>query len=215
MVPLVLLAAAAGLSACFYARFPERVASHWNFSGEVDAYAGRGVVAFGMPAVMILMYLLFLALPSLDPKRERYGEFARVYRIFRTSIIGLLFVLYVATGLFNLGYPVKIGLLAPGLIGLLFIVIGNYLGKVKNNWFMGIRTPWTLSSENVWNRTHRFGGRLFVIFGLVVMAAPFLPETAAMASFFGGVALLVLGTLVYSYVIYAREQKEGKAPPAA
>lgn len=218
IVPAALVAACAALSVYFYARFPVRVASHWNFSGQVDGYSGRAVGAFAVPASLAAMYLLLLGLPHLDPKRERYAEFARVYHIFKAVIMAFLAAIYVASGLFNLGYPVKIGILVPFLIGAMFILLGNYMGKIKNNWFMGIRTPWTLSSENVWNKTHRFGGRAFIFFGLLLMVSPWLPEAAAMVAFISGLLLVTVGTMAYSYLLYSRERKSsvspGPQPPA-
>lgn len=195
------------LAAYFYARFPERVASHWNFSGQVDGWSGRGLAAFLLPVLLAVMYALFLGLPVFDPHRERYGEFAAVYHIFKSAFLGVLFAIYAATGLYNLGYPVDIGLLVPFLIGALFVLIGAGLGRVKPNWFVGIRTPWTLSSETVWNRTHKLGGKLFALFGVALMAAPLLPPVVAGAVLVGGVVLLVVGTMGYSYAIYERERR--------
>ena len=93
------------------------------------------------------------------------------------------------------------------IIGLLFMYMGNLMGKIKNNWFVGIKTPWTLSSENVWNKTHRFGGYAFVIFGLMLILIPYLGKTLGLVAFISGLALLVFGTTAYSYLIYRREQK--------
>ncbi|MEK7167698.1 MAG: SdpI family protein, partial [Patescibacteria group bacterium] len=90
------------------------------------------------------------------------------------------------------------------------IVLGNYLGKIKPNWFMGIRTPWTLSSEVVWNKTHRMGGRLFIILGLTLMIVPWLPALWGMILLFSGIILLVLGTFIYSYIAYRQEKSLDK-----
>jgi len=209
IIPISLIAAAAGFSVYFYAHFPERVAMHWNFRGQVDGYSGRAVGAFAIPALTVAVYALLLGLPYLDPKRERYAEFAKVYHIFKAVLLAVLIAIYAAAGLFNLGYPVKIGSFVPLLIGLLFILMGNYMGKIKNNWFMGIRTPWTLSSENVWNKTHRFGGRAFMLFGLLLMVSPWLPEIAAMVAFVVGLLAASIGTMAYSYLLYIREKKVG------
>lgn len=218
IVPAVLVLVAAVSSFFFYAHFPERVVMHWNFKGQADGYSGRVAGAFAIPALAAAMYLMLLGLPYLDPKRDRYAEFAKVYHIFKAVILAVIVAIYLAASFFNLGFPVKIGLFVPLLIGLLFILMGNYMGKIKNNWFMGIRTPWTLSSENVWNKTHRFGGRAFMLFGLLLAISPWLPETAAMVAFVAGLLLVAVGTMAYSYLLYVREKKAGTVsgpkPPA-
>lgn len=189
----------------FYANFPVRVASHWNFAGQVDGYSGRMGGAFGLPTLLCVMYILFLILPAIDPKRERYAEFDRYYRFLKTAIMATLLVVYTAMGLFNLGYPIKIGYVVSGSIGLLMTVLGSFMGKIKNNWFVGIRTPWTLSSERVWDKTHRVGGWLFIIYGLIIIVSPYLPAAWGVTIFIAGAVLLVFGTAGYSYWLYRHE----------
>jgi uncharacterized membrane protein len=206
LLPVIILVSALAASLYFYGHFPEKVAGHWNFAGQVDRYTGKAEGAFAIPILLIVMYVMFLILPILDPKKERYAEFDHYYKLFRTAILAILFVVYVASGLFNLGYPIKIGYVVSGSIGLLFIVLGNFMGKIKNNWFMGIRTPWTLSSENVWNKTHRLGGKLFVVYGLLMIVTPYLPEALGVSLFILGAIMVVLGTMGYSYWEYRKEQ---------
>lgn len=206
IVPVFFVLASVVLSFYFYARFPEVVTTHWNFAGQPDGYGSRALGAFAIPALLVVMYALFLILPALDPKSERYAAFQNAYHLIKDSIIAVLFAVYAIAGYYNIGYPVKIGVLTPLLVGVLLIIIGNVMGKVKNNWFVGVRTPWTLSSENVWNKTNRLGGRLMVLFGLLMILSPFLPKTLALALFILGIIALVLGTLVYSYVLYRKEQ---------
>ncbi len=213
LAPLLMLAAAAVFSFYSYSHFPARVASHWDIRGQVNGWSGRGVAAFGVPIMALALYLLFLVLPRLDPKRDRYAEFADVYHVFKAAVVDLLVLVYFATGLFNLGFPVRIDQVIPVLIGLLFVLIGALLPRIKNNWFMGIRTPWTLSSEKVWDKTHRVGGRLFIVFGLLIMMSPFLPQAAAVAVFIAGLAALLIGTVGYSYYAYAREMKAKPPTP--
>ncbi|MFA5029769.1 MAG: SdpI family protein [Patescibacteria group bacterium] len=206
--PVLLLAIAVVLSCLFHPLLPERVASHWNFSGQVDGWSSKNFHTFFFPLLLIGMYILFLVLPYLDPKRERYQEFLPIYKIFRNLILLVLLVIYLAASLYNIGWPINIGVVVALAIGILMIVLGNYLGKIKNNWFLGIRTPWTLSSENVWNKTHRLGGWLFMLFGLIIIVAPWLPEIVATVAFVFGIALLLIGTTVYSYWLYRKERKK-------
>ena len=190
----------------FYINFPETVASHWNFRGEVDGYSGRFGGAFVIPILLVVMYLLFLVLPNIDPHKERYKEFKKEYGWMRDMIIGTLVIVYVSSGLYNLGYPIKIGIVVPIVIGLMMIVMGSFMRKLKRNCFVGIKTPWTLASENVWDKTHKMGGYAFVIFGLCIMVAPFLPEVLGICLFIFGILLAVVGTIAYSYFEYRREK---------
>lgn len=206
-LPLAIIGAAWAAAGYFYAHFPEQVANHWNFAGHPDAYAGKLQGAIAIPILLSAMYAMFLALPMLDPKKDRYSDFEKVYLGIRGATLGLLAAVYGMTGLYNLGYPIQVGYATSFLVGLLMIVMGNYMGKIKKNWFVGIKTPWTLSSENVWNKTHRAGGWAFVAFGLATMAAPYLPEQLGLGVFMGGAMLASVGTMAYSYWLYRQEQK--------
>ncbi len=205
--PILLILVSFAFGVYFYQHFPDRVASHWNFKGEVDGYTGKFFGSLFIPLLLLGMYVLFLVLPKIDPKKERYAEFMGVYNLVKTLILGVMFVIFLATGYYNLGFKISIGSLVPMLIGAMFIVMGNYMGKIKNNWFLGIKTPWTLSSENVWNKTHRLGGWLFMLFGLGLVLVPFLPASYSPVILFGGVIILVLGTFVYSYWLYRKEKE--------
>ena len=206
--PLFLVCAALILGFYFYSHFPEKVVTHWNYAGEADGYGGRAAGAFAVPAMLAVMYFLFLFLPYFDPKKERYADFSEVYLKFRTAIIFCLFAVFSASGLYNLGFNIPIGKTVSLVIGLLMIFLGNLMGKLKKNWFVGIRTPWTLSSENVWNKTHRFGGFAFVIFGLLIIITPYLGKTLGLAAFIGGALLAVIGSIGYSYLAYRQERKK-------
>jgi len=205
--PVLLIAIAVAAGCYFYPRLPETVPSHWNYVGEVDGWSSRFTAAIGIPIMMAGMYLLFLALPLIDPKKEKYLLFGKVYRIFKNMILGFLLIIYFAVGLSGLGYSIPVGVLVPVMVGLLFIVLGNYLGKIKQNWFVGIKTPWTLSSEEVWNKTHRVGGKLFILAGVVIGATPFLPAYLRLPLFAFALAGLLGGTIGYSYLLYRKNNQ--------
>lgn len=206
-ITLALLVLTIAASVFFYNNLPERIAIHWNYAGQVDGYGSGQTQAIVFPLLIIGMYLLFLLIPYLDPKKERYEQFNKIYHIFKSIIMGLIVVIYMIIGLNGLGYNLPVGVIMPGLIGLLFIVLGNYLGKIKMNWFMGIRTPWTMSSENVWNKTHRFGGKMFILAGLLMIAQIFLPLNFRLPVFIFSIAVILFGTVGYSYLVYLREKK--------
>lgn len=204
-VAAVILSWVAGVY--FYANFPERVITHWNFAGQPDGYSGKTAGAFILPAVLTLMYLFFIFLPLLDPKRERYESFEKVYHVIKMSIIGLLFTIFIISGLVNLGISIPINIVTPFMIGILFIILGNYMGKIKQNWFVGFRVPWTLSSENVWNKTNRLGGWCMMGFGVLLLITPFLPQNLGMWLFIAGIVFVTIVPTVYSYLLYRKEKE--------
>ena len=152
----------------FYARFPARVPTHWNAAGVADGFSGPAFAAFFFPAMIIALYLLLVFLPAADPQKKRYEEFSRPYQAIRFSIVAYMTMLYFVASLIGLGYGISIHKVMVLSIGLLFIVLGNFMPKFKKNWFVGIRTPWTLSNEDIWNKTHRVGGKMFTLGGLLV-----------------------------------------------
>jgi uncharacterized membrane protein len=204
---LALLAAVWAAAAYFFPRFPDVVPIHWNIAGEADGFGTPAMAAFLIPGLVTLVYGLFLGMPYLDPKKDRYVQFRRPYHIFKFLIIAVLGAVYAVASLSALGFPVRVDVWTPALIGLLFIALGNYFGKIKPNWFMGIRTPWTLSSEEVWNKTHRFGGRLFVAAGFAMLLSPVVPSMFRFALVIVLVLALSAGTFLYSYIVYRAEKR--------
>jgi len=192
----------------FYNNLPDRIATHWNFAGQVDAYGSGKTHVIVLSALVIGMYFLFLLLPYFDPKKERYEQFAKVYHVFKNILLALFVIIFFITSLNGLGYNLPVGVIIPFLIGLLFIVLGNYMGKIKMNWFVGIRTPWTMSSEEVWNKTHRFGGKMFILAGLLLMAEIIMPLSWKLPVFIVMIAALLFGTIGYSYIVYLQEKNK-------
>ena len=208
---LFIIAAAVILSVISYPSLPERVVSHWNFQGQADGYTSRDFHVWFFPALLVGVYLLFRYLPKFDPKKERYQEFSGVYEIFKSLIITVLFISYGTATIYNLGWEVNVGAIIGTTVGLLMIILGNYLGKIKRNWFVGVKTPWTLSSENVWNKTHRLAGYLFVVWGVSIIFCPWLSPFWASVLFIGGAILATIGTMLYSYILYRQEQRLKKS----
>lgn len=206
--PLLLILLSLALSAYFYQHFPARVPTHWNFRGEVNGYSSRAVAAFLSPAFLAGLYLLFWFLPYLDPRREQYAVFAGAYHGFKELLLAFLFVVFALAGLAGLGYSVDMNFWVPLLIGVLFGVMGWLLAQIKTNWFIGIRTPWTLSSPAVWEKTHRAAGPVFTLAGALMAAVAFLPAGAKAAVLIISLAVLILALPVYSYILYAQENKK-------
>ena len=144
IIPLTLIVLSFIASIYFYLHFPEKVPTHWNIRGEVDGYASKGFGAFFFPIMNVGIYLLLLFLPNIDPKKDRYVDFSKAYHMIKNFMIGFMTLIYFYTGFSGLGYKLfSITIIISIGLGLLFLVIGNYMGKVKSNWFIGIRTPWT------------------------------------------------------------------------
>lgn len=207
VVQIVVLIASVVLSVYFYQNFPAVVPIHWNVSGQADGFGSKTFGAFMLPALLIALYFLFELLPKIDPRKDRYVEFAKVYSIIKTAIMLVLFGAYLISGLNALGYSVSVSFWIPFTIGLLFIVIGNYFGKIRNNYFVGIRTPWTLANEEVWNKTHRLGGKLFVLGGIAMMLMDFAPVMLRIPLLIAIVLVIAVLPMVYSYFLYKRLQK--------
>lgn len=195
------------LSFYFYLNWPDTVVSHWNFYGQPDGYSSKVFMAIFFPFLLVGLYALFLILPYFDPQRNRYREFAATYHLFKNLIILVLMIVYLTAGLYNLGYAINMAYTISLVIGSMMIIMGKYLSRIKYNWFVGIRTPWTMSSENVWNKTHQTGGWFFIIFGILIILTPYLPMALGFIAFILGLVMVVLGTAIYSYLVYRQEKK--------
>lgn len=204
---LLVIIGAIILSLLVYPYLPEKMATHWNAEGEVDGYSSRLVGAFLLPAIGLVAYLLILLSPVVDPRRDNYAKFIKGYRLFRLGIILFLMGMHLLSLAFNLGYPIEIGRAVTLGLGILFALIGNYFPQIRHNYLFGLKTPWTLASEQVWRKTHRLGGKLFLGSGLLLMLSIFLPGKPR----FWLLMVLLLGnalvTMVYSYFIYKKEQQ--------
>src|SRR5688572_13900747 len=206
VVVLVLILATMLGGISLWNRLPDQMASHWNVNDQVDGYMPKFWGVLLMPLIALGMFLLFLVIPNIDPHKANIAQFRDAFNLFIVLIVGFMLYVYTLTLLWNLGYTdFGLGKAMMPALGVLFIFIGYMIHKAKRNFFIGIRTPWTLSSDRVWDETHRIGAILFIISGVLSL----------FGSFFGGpiafVLLIVplLGStlflVIYSYVLYRRE----------
>jgi uncharacterized membrane protein len=204
LAPAVTLAMWAFALAVF-GRLPAMVPSHVNLAGEVDGWLPRAYGAF-LPAIIATgMVGLIHLVPRIDPRASNVEKFQGDWRLLLNLIV-LFFAVVEATTLGHaLGWPVDLGQSSLVSVALLFVGIGNYLPRVRSNWFMGIRTPWTMDNERVWRATHRVGGRTFVAAGLMLGIAALLPAGARPALTLVSIAVAVVIPLVYSYVAWRRD----------
>ena len=145
-----------------YPHMPEQIPIHWNVHGEADNYGPKLFGIFGLPLLNVGMYILFIVLPKIDPKRNDYMKFSNAYLAIRYALhlfFALLFALTIAA---TFGYQIQIGKWITAAAAIMFIVIGFSIGKVRHNYFVGFKYPWTLASEEVWIRTHRLGAKLML-----------------------------------------------------
>jgi uncharacterized membrane protein len=200
---LICAAVAFGMGILALPFLPAQVPSHWNIAGEVDGYSSPLTAALLTPALILALAVILPRLPKIDPRRENYAQFQGTYALTINAIALFLTALHLLTLAFALGAGFDLARLVFLGLGLLIAVIGNELGRVQPNYFMGIRTPWTLADDEVWRRTHRLGGRLLAVAGaLTALAALLLPLPVAaplgLAFILGAAAFAVW----YSYRVW-------------
>ena len=175
---------------------PDQMAMHWNINGEADQFWNKSYAVFFGPLLMIIIISLFVLLPKVDPKKENYKKFSGSYNIFVNMFIVFFFLLHIVTIGYNLGLDLDISLVVIIVVGLFFIILGNYMPRIKHNYFMGIRTPWTLANEKTWTKTHQLGGKVFVLAGVCMMLISFLPGLYK----FIGLMVIIIFTLLISTI---------------
>ena len=202
---IILVAVIAGM--LVYNQMPDQMASHWGPDDQVNDYMGKFWGVFMTPLLAFGMLVLFLIVPRLDPLKENIAEFRNVFNLFILMIMLFFVYIWALTIFWNLGFTsFKMSVAILPAMGLLFFFIGYMLRKAKRNWFIGIRTPWTLSSDTVWDEIHRLGAILFMASGVLAMLGGFFGEYAVWF-----ILIPTLGTsiflIVYSYILYQRETK--------
>jgi uncharacterized membrane protein len=202
----VFVAVAGAVSLLTYPRMPPRVATHWNLEGDPDGYSSRLVATTVLPLAMLAMRGVLAILPAIDPRGENYKKLADTYWLIVNGVVGFLLLLHVVIAVSAVGYPVQVGRIAMGGVGLLLVLVGSYLGRVEPNWFIGVRTPWTLSSDSVWRRTHRVSGGILVAGGVAIVLTVFLPAPP-LVIVIALLATVAVVPVVVSYLLWRNEQR--------
>ena len=180
-------------------KLPEQMTTHWGADGVADGWSSRTFAVFGLPLIMTAALWLCALGTGADPKKANHPE--KVVHLVLWIIPILSIVLFTITYAVALGKNVRIELVMPVVIGLIFAIVGNYLPKCKQNYTIGIKIPWTLNSEENWNRTHRFAGRLWTVCGIAIILTGFF---GGFWIFFGVALLMVIAPVVYSYLLHRR-----------
>ncbi|MCD6245198.1 MAG: SdpI family protein [Candidatus Korarchaeota archaeon] len=189
-----------------YPQMPERMASHWNARGQVDGYIPKFWGLFLIPLTSVGLLLLFIIIPKIDPLKHNIEKFRKYYDIFVLLLIIFLLYIHLLTILWNMGVRFNMAQLLAPAFGILFYYCGILIENARRNWFIGIRTPWTLSSEKVWEKTHKVGGKLFKISGIIAFVGIFLQDYVLFLILVPVISTTIY-TIVYSYFEYQKETK--------
>ena len=181
---------------------------HWNFAGEVDRTTGKVEGLLALPAFSIVMFLLLALIPKFDPRKLNIEQSAKAYLASGVVFGGIMLMLQSIVVLAALGHNVNTTAVSTAAAGVMFIIMGNFMGKIRSNFIFGVRTPWTLSSELSWNKTHRLTGKLLMAWGLIVLVLA-ATLNASLALIYTGVGLFLIVVLscIYSYLIWRNDSE--------
>jgi len=188
---------------------PDRIATHWGIDGKANGFSDSGSIVW-LGALPLLMVVLFYAFPRFDPLWDKYGAKAREkYWLMVLAFVLFFFAVVVLSITANLGYAFDMGVAICALLGLLFICLGYYFEDCKPSWFVGIRTPWALMSDDNWSRTHKLGAKIFYAIGAALVVCAIVLPTALILGIFL-IIVACLGLYVYSYLVWKKDEKNGK-----
>lgn len=203
--PAVLVALSFVASLVVYPRLPDRVPNHWNLHNQVNGYGPRWTVTFLFPVMLLALWGLMRFLPRIDPRRANYAKMQDTYDLVVNLTLTVLAVLHFVVLGAVMGAPVSMSRLVPAIIGVTMVILGNVLPRARPNWWFGIRTPWTLSNDRVWERTHRVGGYVMTATGVLALIAAFFTNPFALVTFAVLAGVMSLGLVAYSYFAWKQE----------
>ena len=199
---LVSVAVVGGVAGVLYGDLPDPVPTHWNAAGEVDGYTAKPWGVIILPIMAVGLWLLMKAIPHMSPKGFGTRDFQGVVNLLQVMMVVFMSAVGVLALLSANGAAIPIDVVIPVGVGLLFIALANYFGKLRKNFFIGIRTPWTIASDEVWARTHRLAAKTFGLAGLIMIASAFLPQVQGLVLIVVLTAALV--PVAYSYWLYRK-----------
>ena len=206
VIALVAIAVIAGV--ILWNKLPDQMASHWNVNDQADDYIPKFWGVFLMPIISLGMLALFLVIPNIDPLKANIAEFRNIFNLFILLIVVFMLYVHGLTLAWNMGnQSFKMSAAMLPFLGVLFIFIGYMLRQAKRNFFIGIRTPWTLSSDTVWNKTHQLGSVLFMVSGAFAFIGSFLGGMLAFWLLFVPLMGSVVFLILYSYILYRNETR--------
>lgn len=199
------------LVVCLMPMLPEQIPNHFNYQWEIDGYGAKYSLLL-MPVLMLGFCLLFQLLPHIDPLGKNYEKFKKKYDY--TFVALSLFMLGTQCIMVMAAYSVDFiqsDVLFQVMIGLLFMYLGNIFPKIKHNYFMGIKTPWAIYSEENWTMTHRFGAKIWFVGGFLAVVMSFLPKQLRSAGMFIDLMVILLAPIIYSYIYFRKTRGKENA----
>jgi len=211
LVMLIFILIMIAISIYAYATLPNVVPVHWNASGQADNYGNKWIAAFLIPIIYIIFSILAFILPAMDVFKDNIKKFYNYYYLMKIVFSVFFITLYIATLMPNYGYVFNMSYLIMIAIAILFFAIGYILRHVKRNFFIGIRTPWTLADDEVWDDTHRIGGVMFMAVSVILLIGlVFLKIEYILYIFIGLLLLMVIFLMLYSYFLYRKKYHSRK-----
>ena len=204
LIGLIIILIPIVMTIILYNKLPDQLAVHFGTNGKADGYQGKFTFLLTSALFLIFIPLLLKVTRYMDPKKKNYDKFESTFDMFRLIFTTFLSVMYITLLFYNLGYAVNIQMIVLIGIGFLFMFLGNNMSKIRFNYTMGIRTPWTLANEEVWRRTHRLAGPLWLVGGIIVIIIAFLPGNLAFTIMMIILAIIALVPIIYSYLIYKK-----------
>lgn len=208
ILPLILIFFISLLGFYFYPQLPEKIATHWNINNQADGWSSKNFAVFFFPALTLVLYLLLSFIPLLDPLKKNIETFATPYFWLKTFFVLFFGLMYFLTLFTGLGHQVNVGRFVILGIAVLFFLIGLILPKVKRNYTIGIRLPWTIHSEAVWDKTHQLGGKIFVGSAVLMALCSFFSGKTAFLVFLTVIFLSLISLALYSYLEFRKIEKD-------
>ena len=208
-ISLIIIAISFGIGIYLYPQMPAQIPSHWNVEGEVDGYMPKFWGLFLMPIISLGLLLLFLVIPKIDPLKENIKKFRKYFNGFILLMILFLFYIYLLTIAWSFNIQGNMTIMMIPALAILFYYIGILTANAKRNWFIGIRTPWTLSSDAVWDKTHQLGGKLFKAAAVISLAGVLFGKYAIWFMLIPIIGVSIY-TIIYSYVEFQKEKNGNK-----
>jgi uncharacterized membrane protein len=204
ILPLILIGATILVWLVAFPNLPEQLPTHWNFNGEADGYSTKLSAMLMQIGIMVLLYFSAFYMPKIDPRKANYQYFIKGYTVIYNSLLTIFFVLNMLMILNGLGYDIPMSAIGTLVIGAIFIILGNFLPQVRSNFFIGVRTPWTLSNDEIWRKTHRFMAKIFFVAGIILILVTFLSGIWKQVTVIGIIVVVIIAPYIYSFLEYKK-----------
>ena len=204
-IPILLIVAAVAATILYYPKLPETMTTHWSVSGEPNGFSSRLWGAWMLPVIMAAVWLIMRAIPHIDPRKANYEKFSGMYDALVILILAFMLAMHIVLLMAATGAPIRMERVVMPSVGVFIAIMGILIPRAHPNWFVGIRTPWTLTSDLSWERTHRIGGALFVMLGVLMVASSFLAPGTAIWILVAAALGITVFLFAYSYQVWKED----------